>query len=311
MMRLLTLHLAVIAALGILHLVLPDYHHGQVARIMVLAVYAMGYNILFGYTGLLSLGHAMFFAAGLYGMGLSAQHMGMNTLPAFLIGVTAASVLGIVVGLLALRTIGVAFMIVTLMFSQALYLTILYFGTWTRGDEGFVLPQHTQDIEIFDLARIDERYLAALALFSFALLVKLWLVRSSEGRVMVAIRENEERATMLGFNTWTHKLLALTVSAGFSGASGAAYGILFGYVGASFAAVPYSIFPLLWVLLGGAGTTLGPLIGTAFMVYLIDYASGMTDAYMLVVGFALVFLTLFVRGGILGLVRSKVAPWLP
>gem|GEM_PF-3574665 len=99
---------------------------------------------------------------------------------------------------------------------------------------------------------------------------------------------------MLGYNTWSHKLLALTLSGSFSGASGAAYAILFGYVGASFAAVPYSIFPLLWVLLGGAGTTLGPIIGTAFMVYLVDYASGMTDAYMLVVGVTLVLITLFV-----------------
>jgi len=249
MTRDLTLHLGLLAVLYFLHVALPDYHHGQVARIMVLAVYAMGYNILFGYSGLLSLGHAMFFAAGMYGMGLSAQHLDMPILPAFAIGIAAATLLAFIVGLLALRTIGVGFM--------------------------------------------DTRYLAALALFGIALLIKLWLVRSKQGRVMVAVRENEERARMLGYNTWSHKLLALTLSGSFSGASGAAYAILFGYVGASFAAVPYSIFPLLWVLLGGAGTTLGPIIGTAFMVYLVDYASGMTDAYMLVVGVTLVLITLF------------------
>lgn len=311
MTRNLTLHLLVIAALYVLHITLPDYHHGQVARIMVLAVYAMGFNILFGYTGLLSLGHAMFFAAGMYGMGLSAQHLGATTLPAFAIGIGAATLLAFIVGLLALRTIGVGFMIVTLMFAQSAYLTILYFGEYTRGDEGFVLVSSARSVMELDFSQADTRYLGALCLFAIALLVKLWLVRSKRGRVMVAVRENEERARMLGYNTWSHKLLALTLSGTFSGASGAAYAILFGYVGASFAAVPYSIFPLLWVLLGGMGTTLGPLIGTAFMVYLIDYASGLTDAYMLVVGVTLVLITLFVRGGILGFVRSRMLPWLP
>jgi len=311
MTRLLLLHVAIIAGLYGLHLILPDYHHGQVARIMVLAIYAMGYNILFGYTGLLSLGHAMFFAAGMYGMGLSAQHLGMTTIPAFTIGVVAAAIVSLLFGLLALRTIGVAFMIVSLMFAQAAYLTILYFGEWTRGDEGFVLTSTARQIAQFDLSKADERYLAALALFGTALILKLLLIRSRKGRILRATRENEERARMLGYNVWGHKLMALVASGTMSGAAGAAYGILFGYVGASFASVPYSIFPLLWVLLGGAGTTLGPLIGTAFMVYLVDYASGFTDAYMLIVGVALVLLTIFVRGGIMGFVRSKVFPWIP
>ena len=311
MTRNLILHLVILGALYVLHLTLPAYHHGQVARIMTLAVYAMGYNILFGYSGLLSLGHAMFFAAGMYGMGLSVQHLDIPTLPAFLIGIAAATILAFVVGLLALRTIGVGFMIVTLMFAQSAYLTILYFGDYTRGDEGFVLPQLGREFMGLNFSEADTRYLAAFALFGTFLLLKLWVVRSKTGRVMVAVRENEDRAQMLGYNTWSHKLYALTLSGTFSGASGAAYAILFGYVGASFAAVPYSIFPLLWVLLGGAGTTLGPIVGTAFMVYLVDYASGLTDAYMLVVGVTLVLLTLFIRGGLLGFVKSRMLPWLP
>ena len=96
-----------------------------------------------------------------------------------------------------------------------------------------------------------------------------------------------------------------------SGAAGAAYGLLFGYVGASFASVQYSILPLLWVLLGGAGTIIGPFIGTLFMFYLIDVASGITSAYMLVAGLVLVLLTLFARAGIAGEIRRRLAPWLP
>jgi branched-chain amino acid transport system permease protein len=87
--------------------------------------------------------------------------------------------------------------------------------------------------------------------------------------------------------------------------------LLFGYVGATFASVQYSIFPLLWVLLGGAGTTIGPFIGALFMFYLIDYSSGLTSAYMLIAGVALVLLTLFARAGIAGEIKRRWAPWLP
>lgn len=311
MSRGLALTVGVILGLAALHFVLPAYHHGQTARIMVLAVYAMGYNILFGYSGLLSLGHAMFFAAGLYGMGLAVQIGGVPLAPAFLAGLAAALVLSLAVGFLALRTDGVAFMIVTLMFAQSGYLAILYFGTWTGADEGFVLAARGRNLLGIDFSQAGPRYLGALTLFAVALLAKYRLVTSPEGKVLVAIRENAERARMLGYDVWRHRMIAMVVSGLFAGASGAAYGILFGYVGASFAAVPYSIFPLLWVLLGGAGTILGPLVGTAFMVYLVDFASGLTDAYMLAVGMALVLLVLFARRGLMGLVRARLWPWLP
>ncbi|MEO0915266.1 MAG: branched-chain amino acid ABC transporter permease, partial [Pseudomonadota bacterium] len=134
------LHAALLACLAAAFFVLPAYHMGNLARIMVLAVYAMGYNLLFGYTGLLSLGHALFFAAGMYGLGLAMHLGGATSLPAFLMGLVTAGVVAGGIGFLALRTAGVAFMIVTLMFAQAGYLLVLYFGTYTRGDEGFVIP---------------------------------------------------------------------------------------------------------------------------------------------------------------------------
>jgi len=307
----LVLHLGLIALLIVLQFVLPVYHHGVLARVLVMATYAMGYNILFGYTGLLSLGHAMFFAAGLYGMGLSVQHLGLSVGPAFLIGILASALLSLAVGLLALRTIGVAFMIVTLMFSQTIFLTILYFNSITRGDEGFVIQQSVRQIGRLDLSDPSTRYFSALALFAIVLLAVLWLVRSPTGRVLIAIRENEPRAKMLGYDTWRYKLAAIVMSGTVAGTAGAAYGVLFGYVGASFAQVPYSIFPLLWVLLGGAGTVMGPLVGTLFMFYLIDLSSAVTDAYMLVVGVVLVLLTMFARNGLMGVVRERWLKWLP
>ena len=310
-MRVYGLHAGLIALLLALHFVLPAYHHGNLARVMVLASYAMGYNLLFGYTGLLSLGHALFFAAGMYGMGLGIQHLGLSPAPALLAGLGAGAVVSAGLAALALRTGGVAFMIVTLMFAQAGYLTVLYFGAYTRGDEGFVIQQAQRVLWGIDLSDPGNRYLAALILFGCCLILSLWLVRAPFGRVLVAIRENEERVRMLGYDVFAHKFAAMVISGTMAAAAGAAYGLLFGYAGATFASVQYSIFPLLWVLLGGAGTVLGPFIGTLFMFYLIDLSSGITTAYMLIAGVALVLLTLFAPQGLMGEVRRRIWRGLP
>jgi branched-chain amino acid transport system permease protein len=309
--RVLGLHLGVLAVLVLAPLVLPAYHATNLARIMVLAVFAMGYNIAFGTTGLLSLGHALFFAAGLYATGLLVAKAGTPSVPGFLAGVAAGAGVAAAVGLLALRTTGTAFMIVTLMFAQAGYLAILYFGDVTRGDEGFVIARAARAIGPLDLAADGVRYGVALALFATALLANLALVRAPVGRVLVAMRENAERSRMLGYDPFRYRLLALTVSGLYAGAAGAAWGLLFGYVGASYAATQYSILPLLWVLLGGAGTVLGPFVGTLLMFYLVDLASRVTDAYLLVVGVVLLLLVLFAPRGILGALRVRALPWLP
>jgi branched-chain amino acid transport system permease protein len=309
------LHAAVIAVLFLLQFALPAYHHGVLARVMVLAVFAMGYNLLFGYAGLLSLGHAMFFSAGLYGAGLTIEHLGVGVVAGFAAGLAAGALLALVIGLLALRTTGVAFMIVTMMFAQVFYLTLLYFARWTSGDEGFVIAQSVRQLTggdlHFDLTDPTTRYMAAYMLFSVTLITTLLIVRSAHGRVLIAIRENEERTRLLGYDVFANKLVAVVTSGTICAAAGAAYAILFGYVGATFASIQYSILPLLWVLLGGAATTLGPILGTLFMYYVVDIASAFTSAYLLIVGAALILLVLFFPKGVLGTLRDRWARWLP
>jgi branched-chain amino acid transport system permease protein len=305
------LHLAVLIALALAPFILPPYHATNLARIMVLATFAMGYNLAFGYTGLLSLGHALFFASGLYATGLLVAQTGLPAALALPAGIAAGGLTALALGLLALRTTGTAFMIVTLMFAQAGYLAILYFGNVTRGDEGFTLPRAARALGPLDLSLDGPRYATAFALFAIGLLASLALVRAPTGRVLIAVRENPERTRMLGYDPFRARLLALTLSGLYAGAAGAAYGLLFGYVGATFASIQYSILPLLWVLLGGAGTVLGPLVGTALMFYLIDLAARVTDATLLVVGLALMALVLFAPRGLLGALRAKAPDWLP
>ncbi len=309
------MHICIIVVLFLLRFWLPDYHQTNLARIMVLATYAIGFNILFGYTGLMSLGHAMFFAAGMYGTGLSIYYLEFGAISGFFIGVVAASVWAAVFASFALRTSGVSFLIVTMMFGQAAYLIILYFNEITLGDQGFTLSNTIKSIDIgnakFALADKDTKFIVAWIIFSVCFVISLILVNSRFGRSMIAVRENEERTKLLGYNTYLTKLIALTISGAIAGAAGATYALLFSYVGASFAAILHSISPLLWTLLGGAGTILGPLLGTGIMFYLIDISSGFTSSYLLVVGAVLLVLVLYFPKGIMGTVRDKWLRGLP
>jgi len=303
------LHLAVIAALFVVQFALPAYHYGNVTRIMLYAVFAIGYNILLGYTGLLSFGHALFFAAGAYGAGLTVHWWDFGPIAALGAGLCAALLVSLVTGAIVYRTTGVAFLIVTLMLAQAAFLSTLYFNAITLGDQGIVLSLPPVELLGASLRLADPavKYNTALIAFALALLLSLWLLRSPFGRVLIAIRENEARTRLLGYNTARYRFAALVISGTLSGLSGALYCILFGYVGSSFASLQYSTLPLLWTLLGGSGVTLGPPLGTAITHYLIDISSGLTSSYMIIVGIALVAITLWFPQGLAGWFRRRRA----
>lgn len=304
----------VLAVLFLLQFVVPEYYVLTITRMMTLAVFAIGYNILLGYVGLLSLGHAMFFAAGLYGAGLATYHLGVGVPLAFLGGTLAAFILAAAIGFVALPTQRVSFMIVTLMFSQVGFLMTFYFADTTGGQDGLRLPHAARSFSLggwtFDLADGVVRFNLAFGLLLIALAVSFFLLVSSRGRIFAAIRENEGRTEMLGFNTFAAKLEAFLYSGTIAGAAGAAYGLLDGYVGSTFASIQYSIEVLLFTLLGGAGTLLGPLVGAALMMTMIDRLSELTTAYMLVVGVVLIGLVLWFPRGILGTIRERWLPWL-
>ena len=313
--KVLITHLGIIAVLLLAQFVLSPYHHTNVARIMVFASFALGYNILLGYTGLLSLGHAMFFAAGIYGAGLTVFYFQFGAVEAFAVGVVSSLVLAVIFGLIVIRTSGVSFLIVTLMFAEAAHLSTLYFNEITLGDQGIVISQVLQPLQIggmeFAFSDPSVKYNAALLLFSLTFALCIALVYSPVGRVFVAIRENEARTRMLGYNTYKYKLVSLVISATLSGAAGAMYALLFSYIGSTFASIEYSIFPLLWTLVGGMGTLVGPVLGTGLMFYLVDISSGLTESHLIVVGVVLVGLVLWFPKGLMGTIREKWLTWLP
>jgi branched-chain amino acid transport system permease protein len=282
---------------------------------MVLAIYAAGYNLLFGYTGLLSLGHAMFFATGIYTAAIGTTLTGLSAPSAFALAILTGAAVSLLMGAVMMRATGTAFMIVTLMFSQAAFLAVLHFGEYTRGDEGIVIPDTVRNFTFMglpiDLTNAVLRYNLALALLALTVALTLLVVRSKIGHVLIAIRENESRTSMLGYDVIRYKMIAFIVSGTLSAMAGATYALMFAYAGSTLASIQYSIHPLLWTLLGGASTILGPVLGTALMFLLVDLASGFTNANLLMVGAVLIVLVLYFPKGILGTLRQRYLPWLP
>ncbi len=305
----------ILMLLFLLQFILPTYHHSSVSKIMLLASYAIGYNFLLGYTGLMSLGHAMFFSSGMYSMGLGIYYLELSPLNGVIFSASFSLMVSLIFGLFALRTSGVSFLIVTLMFGQTFYLSILYFNEFTFGHDGFSLAKYLGSFVIFGkeylFSNPDIRYNFALLLLTSYLLVTTFIVLSPVGRILIAIRENESRTQLLGYNVFYYKLFALVLSGTFSGVAGAMHGLLFSYIGTTFAEIHHSISPLLWTLLGGAGTVIGPLFGTGIMYYLIDFIGEITKNYLLVVGIVLILMIIWFPLGIMGSVRRKWLKWLP
>ena len=305
----------ILMLLFLLQFILPTYHHSSVSKIMLLASYAIGYNFLLGYTGLMSLGHAMFFSSGMYSMGLGIYYLELSPLNGVIFSAFFSLIVSLIFGLFALRTSGVSFLIVTLMFGQTFYLSILYFNEFTFGHDGFSLAKYLGSFVIFGkeylFSNPDIRYNFALLLLTSYLLITTFILLSPVGRILIAIRENESRTQLLGYNVFYYKLFALVLSGTFSGVAGAMHGLLFSYIGTTFAEIHHSISPLLWTLLGGAGTVIGPLFGTGIMYYLIDFISEITKNYLLVVGIVLILMIIWFPLGIMGSVRRKWLKWLP
>lgn len=233
-------------------------------EVYILAILAMSYNLLFGFTGVISFGHALFFGLAGYILGLALQYTNWDSNIAFFVGCAGAIVfcglLGLLMGLVTLRLRGVYFAIFTLAVAE---MAFIFFGRWslTKAEDGFAIDKlplwidPTQNRLTF--------YYVTLALFAFTFVFIRRLIASPTGAVFQAIRENEDRAQAIGYDTLRYKLFSIAISAMLAGAAGLLQVMLNKKVGPELLSVSYTVDPLLMTLIGGAGTLLGPIIGSA------------------------------------------------
>jgi branched-chain amino acid transport system permease protein len=254
--------------------------------------------VTFHLLGVMSLGHAALFAAGMYGAGLYALRSPVGGPPAAIAaGLASSLIASVILFLVTLRTRGPYTMIATLLLSQALYLLMLHFNEVTGGEQGIVLPrQATVAWQLGGvLGEVGSRYFVALAGLTAAVLSVLLLHRSRLGRILLALRDDEDKLESLGYDRRLYRLIGFSVSGLLSGLSGSLYTLIYGYMGAGFAGVMNSVQPILWVLAGGPLVELSPFVGCLAVGLLSDLASGLVRGHVLVVGLGLVAIALATR----------------
>jgi len=268
------------------------------------ALFACAFNLLLGYTGLLSFGHAAFFGTAAYITGYLAKVMGVSTGLAILAGTAGAVLLGIIFGGLSIRRQGIYFAMITLALSQLVFFVYLQ-ASFTGGEDGLQAIPRGRLLWVINLEKDLTLYYVVFAIFLFGFLLIHRTIHSPFGQVMKAIRENEPRAISLGYDVNKYKLMAFVISAGLAGLAGATNAIVFTFVTLTDVDWHTSGDVVLMTLLGGMGSTFGPVVGALSIVTLESKLSDKVGSLVtVIIGAIFVICVLLFRRGIVGEVQG-------
>lgn len=282
----------------------------------IFALFSLSLNLLLSFTGLLSFGHAMFFAAGAYGTVLALTRFeGFPLLPLILIGAASAVLLALVLSPLLVRASGHTFAMLTMAFSQLMYATVMKFSRITGGNDGisgFPMPALTIPvIGVLDMSSERNFYYFAISILGLSAWVMWFFTRTPFGSIMVGIRDNPDRVTYLGFNVPFSKAIILGVSAGFAGVAGSVYALFQNMVSVDGVLGPLSSFtPLINCFIGGLGTFIGPVFGTGIGTILLELMSAHPEQAQLVFSLILISMVLFLPGGVMMLYWKTTTQWM-
>lgn len=306
-------------AVGILVLSLPlsgvlsDFHLGLIINIMVLGIFAMSFNLLFGYTGLLSFGHAAYFGIGAYTFGLAVTgQLGFlpplfeSFIPAMILGVLIAGLFAAVFGIFCVQRDDIYFAILTLAFSMMSYEVVYNWNALTGGSDGFSVT--VQPIELggleFNLVNTSTFYYLAFLLLAISVVILWRIVNSPYGELLIAIRENPRRATMIGVPVKFYQLSSFITAGLFAGLAGTLFAVRTFIVTPGMLHWSMSAEPVLMTLLGGPSAFFGPLVGALLFILLEQVLTNITEYWQFGLGIILVLIVLFAPNGVVGLLRS-------
>jgi branched-chain amino acid transport system permease protein len=268
-------------------------------KALCFALFACAFNLLIGYVGLLSFGHALFFGWASYVGAHAAKVWGLPPELAIVSGAAAAGALGLIVGALAIRRQGIYFAMITLALAQMMFFFAVQ-APFTHGEDGIQAVPRGKLLGFIDLADQTNMYFTVLIIFLGCFLLIYRIINSPFGEVLKAIRENEPRAISLGYKTERYKLVAFVLSATFAGVAGATKALVFQLASLTDVDWPMSGEVILMTLVGGLGTLFGPVAGAFFVVTLENYLTTIGQWVFVVQGAIFVGCVLLLRRGIIG-----------
>ena len=268
-------------------------------KALCFALFACAFNLLIGYVGLLSFGHAVFLGGAGYGSAHAAKVWGFPPEAAILFGTLVAAALGVVIGALTIRSRGIYFANITLAFAQMIYFFSVQ-AKFTGGEDGIQSVPRGVFLGLLDLRRPLTMYFVVLAIFLLGFLIVYRAIHSPFGQVLKAIRENEPRATSLGYRAEHYKLIVFALSATLSGLAGATKAIVFQLASLTDVHWTMSGEVVLMTLLGGLGTVFGPVVGAFIMIGLENYLATLGAWVTIVQGVIFVVCVLIFRRGVVG-----------
>jgi branched-chain amino acid transport system permease protein len=273
-------------------------------HIVIWAMFALGFDILLGFTGYLSFGHAAFFGSAAYVAGLSLKVVSSDIIPAMLITGAAIAVLALVLGYLTLKRSGIYFSILTLAFAEMIHALVKSSALqpWTGGDNGLTdIPNRTLlGMRLGD----DQVFLLAAAVLIAGFAAARQIKRSPFGLMLRAIKENPVRLEYTGIHVWRYKMAAFVISAMYAGMAGFMIVILEGYVASEYLLWTTSGEVVIMSVIGGVGTLIGPMLGAFFLLYFENVVQAeIGEQWLLVLGAVFVFMVVFIPGGFADMAR--------
>ena len=292
-------------------------------KVLCFALFACAFNLLIGYTGLLSFGHAAFFGGAGYITGYALAGMGLPTEIGLLLGTAFAALVGLVMGGLAIRRQGIYFTMITLALAQMLYFVFLQ-APFTGGEDGLQGVPRGRLLGMLDLSNDTTMYFVVLAIVIAAFALIMRIIHSPFGQVLKAVKENEPRAISLGYDVDKYKLLAFVLSAALSGLAGATKTVVLGFETLTDAHWTMSGLVVLMTLVGGLGTIVGPVVGAVVIIALenklgdlgnglasltsIEWFNTLGDSVTIVTGLIFIICVLAFRRGIVGEIAARFRP---
>ncbi|MGZ3558952.1 MAG: branched-chain amino acid ABC transporter permease [Thermodesulfobacteriota bacterium] len=283
------------------------FYQTFLTELFVWMLFAISFDLIFGYTGLLSFGQALFFGLGSYTVTITILKMGLNTELALLLSILVPVLFAWFVGYFSVKLSGIHFVIITIIFALIGNIIGETWTGFTGGSDGLTFSPPPFRLGLFKINLMDIKgnYYFVLAILAIAYLFLRRMVQSPLGKVFISIRENEDRARLIGYNVQRYKLIAFLIAGGLSGLAGGLYSLTLKYAAASYLHWSVSGHAVVYTIVGGMGTLIGPVLGAGVVMSLEHYLINFLQATDLVVGIVLVFMVLMAPKGLVGLIQSK------